>query len=140
MLCDDGSLPSDSLIANYHNIMLGCAEKSGNPCDMYSSMRSRIASAGFINIHERDTKLPIGSWPKHKLYQDAGRCSLIQIKEGLEGWSLWLLTHFGAPKPWTMEEATVYAAKLKVEFEKGWHVYQISKRVWAQKPLEDVKV
>ena len=34
--------------------------------------------------------------------------------------------------------ATAYAAKLKAELKRGWHVYQNSKR--AQKSFEEVKV
>lgn len=54
------------------------------------------------------------------------------------------LTTFGGPlpdgttsAPWSKEQADVFIAQVKEELHnKKWHGYTISKRIWAQKPLE----
>lgn len=32
----------------------------------------------------------------------------------LEGWAMWLLTHFGDPEPWTKEAMQVFLAQVGV--------------------------
>lgn len=48
-------------------------------------MRSRIEAAGFTNIQQQDYKMPLGTWPKHPVYRDAGRVNIQMLKNGLEG-------------------------------------------------------
>lgn len=50
------------------------------------------------------------------------------------------MTNFGEPEPWSVEEVHVYAAKVRKELEMGYHIYNKSRRVWAQKPFEAKKV
>lgn len=51
-----------------------------------------------------------------------------------------LYTKVGVPKPWSLEETQKYVNKYKEDMEKGWHMYQNSRRIWGQKPFEDKKV
>lgn len=74
-------------------------------------MRAGIEGAGFINVHERNFKMPLGDWPKHPIYKEAGRLNKKGYKDGLEGWLMYALTRWGLPKPWTPEEVTVYVGK-----------------------------
>ena len=90
--CDDGSLPADSLLADWGAKMAACVASTGNPTDVSSLMRPGIEAAGFINIHEKDFKVPIGDWPRHPIYKEVGDLRLTQFKEGLTGWVMWALT------------------------------------------------
>lgn len=49
-------------------------------------------------------------------------------------WIMHLLTKHGKPKPWTVAEVQAFLKKVKWELDQGWHVYQLNRRVWAQKP------
>lgn len=49
---------------------------------------------------------------------------------------MWLLTKFGTPTPWTVEEAQIYLTKFRNELKENWHIYNNAKRVWAQKPYD----
>ena len=49
-------------------------------------MRKRIENAGFIDVHERDYKVPIGEWPKHPIHKEAGRYQMMHYELGLGGW------------------------------------------------------
>lgn len=90
--CDDGSAPPDEPVLGSYEVIKAAAEASGNPVTVYDQMKERIAKAGFRNVHEVVMKMPYGSWPRHPVYKDVGRCNKIHYLAGLEGWSLWLLT------------------------------------------------
>ena len=100
-------------------------------------MRSAIEAAGFINVHEKNQKAPLGEWAKNPLMKEAGKFNKLQMLAGMEGYALFLLTHFGAPTPWSAEEVQVYLAKVRNEIHAGkYHTYFPIRRVWAQKPFE----
>lgn len=132
--CDDGTLPDDAALHVMGKELMAAAEAAGKPLDTYSHMRSRIEAAGFTNIHEKNYKGPIGAWPKHPIYKDAGRIKAFEFQQGIEGWCIYLLTHFGE-NPWTAEQVQAWAAKVKSEIDsRKYHVYQRARRVYAQKP------
>lgn len=135
--CDDTSLPKDALLRGWGPMFKECAARSGQPIDNETSMRARIEAAGFININEKSHILPIGPWARHPVYKDAGRVNHAQWMSGAEGWAMWLLTKHGSPEPWPVEKVGDYIEKIKGELARGYHIYQKSRRVWAQKPLDD---
>lgn len=47
------------------------AQNADRPLDTCFEMRSRIEAARFINVHQRDYKCPIGTWPRLPVYKDA---------------------------------------------------------------------
>ncbi|KAJ5832524.1 hypothetical protein N7474_000835 [Penicillium riverlandense] len=121
---DDGSLPPDSALANWGPYMEDCGARAGRPCDLIHTMSSSIRDVGFVDMHEQVYKWPIGPWPKHQKYKEAGRLNYEHWMSGMEGWCMWLLTKFGAPKPWSKEEVYVYCAKLRSEIKNpNYHVY-----------------
>lgn len=124
-MSDDGSLPSDSLLAGWGPTFLGCGERSGRPLDTQLTMRAAIEKAGFVDVHEKLYKCPIGAWPKDPVLKDAGAVNMEHWMTGLEGWAMWLLTKYGAPKPWTPEEVRVYVATVRNELRDPrlhiWH-------------------
>jgi hypothetical protein len=90
-------------------------------------MKAAIESAGFINVHEDLFKCPIGSWPKNKKLKEAGRVNLQHWSSGLDGWAMFLLTKFGAPRPWSADEVRVYVAKVRAELQSpGQHIYHLT--------------
>ncbi|OBT98479.1 hypothetical protein VE01_03534 [Pseudogymnoascus verrucosus] len=139
VMSDDGSLKPDSLLAGWGQTFLDCASDAGRPLNTQTTMRDSIAAAGFTEIREKLYKCPIGEWPKHPVYKDAGRVNAVHWKSGLEGWAMWLLTKHGRPTPWSADEVRVYVAKVRRELTEGaavgLHIYHFTRRVWARKPL-----
>ncbi|KFY28414.1 hypothetical protein V493_02946 [Pseudogymnoascus sp. VKM F-4281 (FW-2241)] len=137
VMSDDGSLKPDSLLAGWGQTFLDCGAHAGRALDTQTTMRDSIAAAGFTEIHEKLYKCPIGEWPKHPVYKDAGRVNAVHWKSGLEGWAMWLLTKHGRPQPWSADEVRVYVAKVRRELIEGsgLHIYHFTRRVWARKPL-----
>ncbi|CAG8386125.1 unnamed protein product [Penicillium salamii] len=134
--CDDDSLPDDNILRTWGPNLLGCGERAGRPLDTMERMKERFMNAGFVDIHEKDYKWPIGLWAKNQKYKEAGVVNYHHWMSGMEGWSMWLLTKFGAPKPWSHDEVIVYIARLRAELKKPqYHIYERARRVWARKPF-----
>ncbi|KAK5126839.1 hypothetical protein LTR08_004589 [Meristemomyces frigidus] len=134
VMCDDGSLPPDSLIAGWGQNFLDCAVRAGRSLATQTTMGSKIERAGFVNVHEQLFKCPIGSWPKNKTFKEAGRINFHHWSSGLDGWAMSLLTKFGAPQPWSADEVRVYVAKVRRELQNpNLHIYHFTRRVWGQK-------
>lgn len=75
--------------------------------------------------------MPTGDWAKNKILKEAGRLNLIQFKQGMEGYVMFVLTRHGG---WTPEEVQLYLAGIRKELDARPHVYQFTRRIWAQKP------
>jgi hypothetical protein len=67
-------------------------EITGQVFDVLGTMREDIEGAGFINIHERFYKDPIGSWPADPKLREVGKWTLLGLDLGLEGYALATLT------------------------------------------------
>ncbi|KAJ5350321.1 hypothetical protein N7541_008048 [Penicillium brevicompactum] len=134
--CDDGTLPKESVLSSWGPTIFGCGEAAGRECDTIDTMAETIRKVGFVNVHEKSYKWPIGAWPRDRKYKEAGTVNFQHWMDGIEGWCMWLLTKFGSPEPWTKEQVQVYVARMRTELKKSHcHVYQRARRVWARKPF-----
>lgn len=125
VLCDDGSLPQTSNIVSFGQAAWDAAEQWGHSLDTCYMMRAAMEKAGFIDIHEKVDKLPIGPWPQDRTLEEAGRLHFHQWTTGLEGWAMYLLTKHGYPQPWSKEEVHVLVAKVRAEMQDSRiHAYQ----------------
>lgn len=79
-------MPLDSVLATAGDEFVAAAEQTENAVDTADTMRGMIEAAGFINVHEKLYKVPIGPWPKHPIYKQAGGLNMIAFKLGLEGY------------------------------------------------------
>lgn len=118
-------------------------------------MQDAFRKAGFVDIHEKEYKWPIGPWARDQKYKEAGTVNYQHWMSGMEGWAMWLLCKFGAPEPWSQEEVIVYVAKLRAELQNPrYHIYERAyvfsslmfvciwlmfyrRRVWARKPFPE---
>ena len=134
--CDDGSIPADNILYTWGPRFFATGEKLGKSLDITKTMRSSIEKAGFIEIHEKETKWPIGAWPKDKSLKEAGVVNVQHWLAGMEGYSMYLLTKYGDPVPWTKEEVLVYIAEMRKALRNPrFHAYQRARRVWAKKQI-----
>lgn len=83
--CDDDTMPPDSALANIAQEFMSAAEDTDNDADTADTMRGLIEGAGFINVHEKVTKVPIGPWARHPIYKQAGGVNMLSFKAGVEG-------------------------------------------------------
>ncbi|KAJ5581715.1 hypothetical protein N7535_000335 [Penicillium sp. DV-2018c] len=136
--CDDDSLPPDNILRTWGPALSDCGKRAGRPLETIDMMQDAFRKAGFVDIHEKEYKWPIGPWARDQKYKEAGTVNFQHWMSGMEGWAMWLLCKFGAPEPWTQEEVIVYVAKLRAELKNPrFHIYERARRVWARKPFPE---
>ncbi|KAJ5668909.1 hypothetical protein N7462_009979 [Penicillium macrosclerotiorum] len=136
IMTDDNSMPADSPLASWGDNFIDCAERAGRSLTVQKTMRTSIENAGFVDVHEQLYKVPIGPWAKDKVLKEAGQLNYHHWVTGLEGYTMWLLTKFGAPTPWSVDEVQVYLAKVRADLKKpSIHGWELGRRIWARKPF-----
>ena len=130
---EDGSLKEDQSISKWITTLIDAAYGFGrDPCPG-SKLEGWMKDAGFENVQHEKFRLPIGPWAKdgHLVcsfpqYPDdndtsdislltrdqktIGAWNLVQIEDGLEGFTLRLYTQFLG---WTAEEVHVLLAEVR---------------------------
>ncbi|KAJ5536113.1 hypothetical protein N7513_009299 [Penicillium frequentans] len=133
--CDDNSMAEDSVLRAWGPDLSKAAAKSGRKAGTMHTMQESIKKAGFTDVHIKDYKVPIGPWPRDKQLKEVGTASFRHLSEGMEGYCMWLLTNFGEPAPWSMNEVIVFVAELRnALLDPRNHCYHRARRIWARKP------
>ena len=84
-------------------------------------MKQQMEDAGFVNVHIRGYKMPIGIWPKDKRLRQAGLFCMVGIVDGVSGLSQRVFTKGLA---WTIEEMEVLLMEVRNEWNnKRIHSY-----------------
>lgn len=134
--CDDGSVPDNNSPFVLGDEACKAADNWGRRIKIADTMKESLERAGFVDVHEKTYKWPIGAWAKDPILKEAGRLHYHQWVSGMEGWAMFFLTKYGLPEPWSNEEVQVLLAKTRTEIQDPRvHVYQVARRVWARKPL-----
>lgn len=123
-MADDGSLPPDNLLAHWGPTIIEAASQSGRAFDLFDGIEDRLREAGFVDIRTHVAKWPLGPWPRDKKLKEAGTVNHQHWAVGMDGYAMFLLTKFGLPTPWSMEEVQIYTAKLRKELSNSrFHIY-----------------
>ena len=84
-------------------------------------MKQQMEDAGFVNVHVRGFKMPIGIWPKDTRLRQAGLFCMVGIVDGVSGLSQRVFTK---GLGWTIEEMEVLLMEVRNEFNsKRIHSY-----------------
>jgi hypothetical protein len=122
---DDGTLKEEHQLYGWGDMFIRCSERAGRSLRTHETMRSAIEEAGFVDVHEEKYKIPIGPWARDNALKEAGHLQYGHWNAALEGWAMWLLTHFGEPVPWSKEEVHVFLAKVRTELSSPHiHAYE----------------
>lgn len=129
---DDGTVTPDSIFDKWGKISIELGDKFGKSLRTADESKAGIEEAGFINVVEHRWKLPIGGWPADKRFKELGQYNRINWEQGIEGWSIFLLT---TVLKWTPEEVQVYLALMRQALrDRRIHAYQEVSLVYGQKP------
>jgi len=72
----------------------------------------QMRTAGFVDVHVQNIKIPIGRWPADPQLKEAGTYQLVSLLEGIESISLAPFTRLLG---WQKNEMDVLLAKAKKE-------------------------
>ncbi|KAI9735702.1 MAG: hypothetical protein M1818_006310 [Claussenomyces sp. TS43310] len=107
--------------------------RAGRPLTTEATMRRSIERAGFVDVHEKLYRCPIGAWSSHHssnsrnshddhaadMWRDAGIVNTEHWKSGLEGWAMFLLTRYGYPASWSADQVRLFVAGVRRELVGG---------------------
>ncbi|KXG51842.1 uncharacterized protein PGRI_092350 [Penicillium griseofulvum] len=132
------NMSPDSSMVQFTEAVFRAGMEWNHPLDTLDTMRTAMEKAGFVDIHEKVYRWPVGPWAKDPTLKEAGRLHYHQWTAGMEGWGMYLLTKFGVPTPWTKEEVHVLLARVRKELQDPHiHMWQYARRVWGRKPTEE---
>lgn len=140
---DDGSIDANSMWDEFGKLVIECGVRFGKTMQIQQKMKNLIEEAGFVDVVEKTYKWPIGAWNNDPKLKDIGKWNLHLWKEGLEGWTMALLTRvmgvsyfftFSAffrttnsvnVAQWSYNEVKEWNAKMRVTVrDRRYHAYQ----------------
>ena len=107
---DDGSLTEDQDLFKYMTLFNDAARGFGRDSKPGPKLEGWMQAAGFEGVAHEKFRLPIGPWPKDKHLKTIGAWNLVQLEDGLEGFTLRLFTQH---LDWKREEVDVMLAKVR---------------------------
>ncbi|KAG9496468.1 hypothetical protein J7337_011244 [Fusarium musae] len=130
---DDDSVKPDSAMAQWGPIFIKASKIIGNTFTVVGDdlQRPGIEKAGFTDIKQWDSKLPLNPFPKDPKLKQIGQFGELFSTQDTEGLVLFVANTLG----WTPEEVHVYIANFRREIrDRKNHPYIRLKTVWARKP------
>jgi len=89
---DDGSIVPGDMWSQLATLAVESSERFGKPLQIADTMARRIAEAGFEEVTEKKFNWPVGPWSSDPKLREIGKWNQYHWEEGMEGWSLALLT------------------------------------------------
>ncbi|KAF3482146.1 uncharacterized protein GIQ15_04905 [Arthroderma uncinatum] len=130
---DNSLLPSHEMYVNCSETTRA-AEKIGQTACPGPHLAGWARDAGFVNISEQKLKIPIGPWAKDPKMKEIGAWNQLQAMEGMEGWSMALLTRIMG---WSEEKVREHLVKLKRDYlDPKIHAYMTGYVVYGQRPKD----
>ena len=119
--CADGSLPADSTLQKWSDIMMEASEKAGFLLNTCGRAADFMKEAGFVDIVRVPYKWPIGRWPKNEKMKELGSLARENFIGGVETMSLALFTRFLG---WTLDDVKNFTEKVRHDMcQPSYHTY-----------------
>ena len=93
-MSDDGSIPSGDILHQCYELAVQATQKFGKDIMIAPFIKERIEEAGFVNVVQKQYKWPLGEWPVDCKLKDIGRWNMQHWLEGIDAWTLRLLTQY----------------------------------------------
>ncbi|RMZ78726.1 hypothetical protein DV737_g3782, partial [Chaetothyriales sp. CBS 132003] len=131
ILCDDGSLEG-TILKEWNLKYLEATRVLKRDTSWTAKYKEWITATGFENVKEQIFKWPINPWPKDKNLKELGLWNMVNMLDGLDGFTvrLWT-TAFGM----TAEEVQAYLVAVRKDLSNtNIHSYLHIHVVYGQKP------
>ncbi|KAK4544901.1 hypothetical protein LTR36_003805 [Oleoguttula mirabilis] len=132
-MSDDGSIGPDHMLQQWSQTFIEAGEKLGKTFKITDRAEQLVRETGFVDVHKKVYKLPVGTWTKDKPFnacqalKQIGLFNYVYCLEGCEGWALYLLTRVMG---WPIEQVQVFIAKFRnaLNDRKNHAYYMVSLR------------
>lgn len=114
--------PETSPLLRWSALVTEAAAKNGVDVSLPQRLGSRLRDAGFINIHVKNYKWPVGKWAKGDKMKLLGRF----VDEDLRDWlPSSAMGFFTRALHWSREEVELFLAEVRAELkeQKSRHFY-----------------
>ncbi|KAI9821132.1 MAG: hypothetical protein M1827_003866 [Pycnora praestabilis] len=129
---DPSSLANDPVLHGMRILITEAGRRFGKTFEVEAKMKEWIEEAGFVDVVEKRYKWPIGSSSRDPKLKEIGRWNQLNWEEGLEGWSMALLTRVMG---WSYTEVQSWMAQVKTALrDHRHHAFQDVAVVYARKP------
>ena len=119
--CDDGTIPEDSNFQVWINKWCEGYYALGRDPYLITKVETMMHDMGFEGIASKSFKIPQNEWPKDKRLKALGRRNLVNMLDGLEGFSLRVFT---VGLDWSQAEVEVLLAKARKDLrDANIHAY-----------------
>lgn len=88
LLSDDNTMPETSAFCKWNAIFTEAVGRMGRDTTWAAQYKRWMEETGFVNVQQLNYKLPINTWPKDKALKELGKWNLINMVEGLEGYTV----------------------------------------------------
>lgn len=130
---DDGSVTPTSALGQWGSIFISGGQKMGIPFTIIQdgTQKKGMEAAGFVDIQEKNFKMPIGDWPRDPDMKEIGLFSRAVLEGDPEGYVLFMTHSLG----WSRDEILAYiqAVRKQVRGRKSRPFYR-QRVVWGRKP------
>jgi len=92
MCSDDGTLSESTALYRWNELMIKSGKLSGRELTVSSQYKQWMIDVGFEDVVEIEYKWPQNTWPKNPKDKALGAWTLANVLEGLQGFSLALMT------------------------------------------------
>lgn len=130
---DDRSVTPTSALGQWGSIFISGGQKLGVSFSLIQdeTQRKGMEAAGFVDIQERNLKMPIGGWPRDPKLKEIGLFSRAVLEGDPEGYVLFMTHSLG----WSRDQILDYIKAVRKEVRNPEvRPYYKQKVVWGRKP------
>lgn len=133
-LSDDGTAKHAPVLQTFWELYDKGIAKLGRTARVVKDgiQRKSMKSAGFINIHDKSFKLPVGGWAADSTLAEIGQYVQLALLNDLEGYTTYLWNNV---LRWDETEYGMFLMSMrKAMKDRRVHTYYTVRYVWGQKP------
>ncbi len=121
--CDDDSLPKDSALLQWSTLMLEATTRIGQALDNPSNYEKWMKDTGFTNVQTTMYRWPGNPWPKKPADKELGLWVMVNLLDGLQGFTMALFTRVLG---WSVEQVELLLVDIRKDVQsKKIHTYWV---------------
>jgi len=133
---DDGTLEKAEHMRSWQDLCNDAAMGFKKEIRVGDTLKQRMVDAGFVDVHEKVVKVPVGPWPKDPKMKEIGRYQREHMAMGIEPYTLGFI---GKVLGWSEAECRILIAKVVSDVRnRAIHMYIRFFFVHGRKPLHAV--
>lgn len=120
-LSDDDTLPADSALVRFGELLRGAGAKFGRNFVVASELKDLMVDVGFEDVTLSKYKWPLGTWPKDTHFKEIGMFSHENAMMAADGLAMAPLTR---AYEWTRDEIEVFLVDVRKDLKnRAYHAY-----------------